>query len=122
LILVDTSIWIDHIRSSNSTLQALLDTQQVWVHPWVTGELACANLANRSAVLYLLKSQPQAAVASEDEVLFFIEKQGMSGKGIGYLDMHLLAAAALGNMKIWTRDKRMGQAAALLGLSASITQ
>ena len=121
MILVDTSIWIDHIRSRNSTLLTLLDTQQVSVHPWVTGELACGNLANRSSVLYLLKSQPQVAVASEDEVLFFIEKHRISGKGIGYLDIHFLAAAALGNSKIWTRDKRLGEVAALLGLNASVT-
>ena len=121
MVLVDTSIWIDHLRSSNNTLLSLLDTQQVSVHPWITGELACGNLANRSTVLYLLKSQPQVVVASEDEVLFFIEKHRISGKGIGYLDMHLLAAAAMSTAKIWTRDKRLGEVAALLGLNASVT-
>jgi predicted nucleic acid-binding protein len=121
LILVDTSIWIDHIRSSNKRLVGLLDAQQVGVHPWVVGELACGNLANRANTLYLLKSLPGVAVASEDEVLFFIDKHGIAGKGIGYLDMHLLAAAALGGSKIWTRDRRLGQVAALLGLNASPT-
>jgi predicted nucleic acid-binding protein len=97
-----------------------MDTVQATVHPWVTGELACRNLANRSSTLYLLKSLPQAAIATEDEVLFLIDKHRISGKGVGYLDMHLLAAAALGNLKIWTRDKRLGEIAALLGLNASI--
>ena len=119
MILVDTSIWIDHIRTPNSRLIGLLDAQQVGVHPWVVGELACGNLANRANTLYLLKSLPQVAVASDDEVLFFIEKHGIAGKGVGYLDMHLLAAAALSILKIWTRDRRLREVAALLGLSAS---
>ncbi len=122
MILVDTSIWIDHLRASDSRLVALLDSQQVSVHPWVTGELACGNLANRSTVLYLLRSQPQARVATEDEVLFFMERHRVFGKGVGYLDMHLLASAALENLKIWTRDKRMGDIAALVGLSATVPQ
>jgi predicted nucleic acid-binding protein len=119
LILVDTSIWIDHIRSSNKRLVGLLDAELVSVHPWVVGELACGNLANRANTLYLLKSLPGVAVASDDEVLFFIDKHGIAGKGAGYLDMHLLAAAALGGLKIWTRDRRLSQVAALLGLNAS---
>jgi hypothetical protein len=119
LILVDTSIWIDHFRSSNSWLVGLLETEQVCMHPWVVGELACGNLANRANMLYLLKSLPQIAVANEDEVLYFIEKHGISGNGVGYLDMHLLAAAALGRLKIWTRDRRLNEVAALLELNAS---
>jgi predicted nucleic acid-binding protein len=100
---------------------ALLDAEQVNVHPWVTGELACGNLADRANTLYLLRALPQVHVASEDEVLFFIDKHRIAGKGIGYLDMHLLAAAALGNLKIWTRDKRLSQIASFLGLNAAIT-
>jgi hypothetical protein len=121
LILVDTSVWIDHIRRPNSRLIELLDAQQVCVHPWVVGELACGNLANRANMLYLLRSQPQIPVASDDEVLFFIEKHGIAGKGIGYIDMHLLAAAALVDVKIWTHDRRLREVAALLGLSAAAT-
>ena len=96
MILVDTSIWIDHIRTPNSRLIGLLDAQQVGVHTWVVGELACGNLAHRANTLYLLRSLPRIAVASDDEVLFFIEKHGIAGKGVGYLDMHLLAAAPAG--------------------------
>src|SRR5579871_240779 len=111
MVLVDTSIWIDHFRSTNRTLESLMDAVQVTVHPWVTGELACGNLGNRSNTLYLLRSLPQALVANEDEVLFFIDKHALSGKGVGYLDMHLLAAAALGNLRIWTRDRRLAETA-----------
>jgi len=121
LILVDTSVWIDHLRSPNSRLIGLLDAELVSVHPWVVGELACGNLASRANTLYLLRSLPRIAVASDDEVLFFIDKHGIAGKGVGYLDMHLLAAAALGTLKIWTRDRRLNEVAALLGLSASAT-
>lgn len=86
------------------------------MHPWVVGELACGNLADRTNTLLLLRSLPQAMVASEDEVLFFIERHGVNGKDIGYLDMHLLAAAALGGLKVWTYDRRLGDVAGLLGL------
>ena len=122
MILVDTSIWIDHLRSPNGRLIGLLDADLVSVHPWVVGELACGNLANRANALYLLRSLPRAAVASDDEVLFFIEKHSIAGKGVGYLDMHLLAAAALGSLKLWTRDRRLNEVASLLGLNASPTR
>jgi hypothetical protein len=121
LILVDTSIWIDHLRAPDSRLIGLLGAELVSVHPWVVGELACGNLADRANTLYLLRSLPQIAVATDHEVLFFIEKHGVAGKGVGYLDMHLLSAAALGNLKIWTRDRRLREVASLLGLSASPT-
>lgn len=118
MILVDSSIWIDHLRASNPKLESLLVARRVTMHPWVVGELACGNLAHREYRLDLLKLMPQATVASDDEVLFFIDKHGIAGKGIGYIDMHLLASAALGSLKIWTRDKRLGEVAELLGLSA----
>ena len=120
MILVDTSIWIDHFRDSDQRLIELLDAELVRMHPWVVGELACGNLANRANTLYLLRSLPRVAVASDDELLFFIEKQGIAGKGVGYLDMHLLAAAALSNLKIWTRDRRLCQVAEPLGLNAQL--
>jgi predicted nucleic acid-binding protein len=119
MILVDTSIWIDHMRAANSRLIELLKADMVSMHPWVVGELACGNLADRANTLYLLRSLPQAKMASEDEVLFFIEQKGIAAKGIGYLDMHLLASAALGNLKLWTRDRRLNEVATLLDLNAS---
>jgi predicted nucleic acid-binding protein len=121
MILVDTSIWVDHIRTPNRRLIELLDAELVSMHPWVVGELACGNLADRANMLYLLRSLPPVAVASDDEVLFFIDKHGIAGKGVGYLDMHLLAAAALASLKLWTRDRRLNEVAALLGLNTSAT-
>jgi predicted nucleic acid-binding protein len=118
MILVDTSIWIEHIRKPNSRLIGLLEAELVSMHPWVVGELACGNLANRANTLYLLGSLPRVAVATDDEVLFFIDKHSISGRGVGYLDMHLLSAAALGNQKIWTRDGRLSEVASSLGLNA----
>ena len=118
MILVDTSVWIDHLRNSNLQLVGLLESEQVKMHPWVVGELACGNLANRRQLLLLLRSIPKSPVASEDEVLFFIEKHGVAGRGIGYLDMHLLAGAAIGSLKLWTRDRRLFEVARQLGLSA----
>ena len=121
MILVDTSIWIDHIRRPNARLISMLKAELVSMHPWVIGELVCGNLADRANVLYLLSSLPRAVIATDDEVLFFIDKHGISGKGIGYLDMHLLAAAALGSLHIWTRDRRLYQVASSLGLDAPAT-
>lgn len=117
MILVDTSVWIDHFRSTNSHLAELLESNLVSVHPWIVGELACGNLADRANVLSLLKTMPQTSVASEDEVLFFIERHLLAGKGIGYIDAHLLAAATLGSARFWTRDKRLLAVAEGLGLA-----
>jgi predicted nucleic acid-binding protein len=121
MILADTSIWVDHIRTSNRHLIGLLEAGLVRMHPWVVGELACGNLADRAQRLYLLRSLPQVQVPSDDEVLFFIEKHSIAGKGVGYIDMHLLAAAALGNLKLWTRDRRLNEVATLLGTNAEPT-
>jgi predicted nucleic acid-binding protein len=116
MILVDTSIWIDHLRSTNPHLVELLNANLAATHPWVIGELACGNLANRATVLGLLQALPQVPRAEEDEVLFFLDKHRLAGKGIGYIDAHLLAAAALGSVRLWTRDKRLIAVAAQLGL------
>ncbi len=108
MILVDTSVWIDHLRAGDDALVALLDGSQVLMHPFVMGELACGNLRNRDEVLGLLRDLPRVTVATEDEVLFFIERQRLMGRGIGYVDAHLLAAVALtGSARLWTRDKRL---------------
>ena len=117
MILVDTSVWIDHFRSSDRPLVQLLEANLVSVHPWIVGELACGNLVDRANVLTLLKTMPQLPVASEDEVLFFIERHLLAGKGIGYIDVHLLAAAAMGSAQLWTRDKRLLAVAEGLGLA-----
>lgn len=107
MILVDTSIWIDHLRSGSPALAALLQNESVCTHDFVIGELACGNLRNRAEVLGLLQSLPRLSAATEDETLFFIGQQQLMGRGIGYIDAHLLAAAVIRNIPIWTKDKRL---------------
>ncbi|MBI3523421.1 MAG: PIN domain-containing protein [Betaproteobacteria bacterium] len=107
MILVDTSIWIDHLHSGSPALAALLQNDLVCTHNFVIGELACGNLRNRAEVLGLLQSLPRLSAATEDEVLFFIEQQRLTGRGIGYIDTHLLAAAAMHDVRLWTRDKHL---------------
>ncbi len=117
MILVDTSLWIDHLRSGNDVLADLLDNSAVLAHPWVTGELALGNLTHRAEILALLRALPQAALAEHDEVLLLIEQQALSGAGIGYVDAQLLAASRLTpDTKLWTTDKRLANIAARLGL------
>jgi predicted nucleic acid-binding protein len=115
MVLVDSSVWIDHIRSSNSHLVSLLKTNSVAVHPLIVGEIACGNLARRAKVLGLLRALPQVAPADEDEVLFFLDRHHLAGKGIGYVDVHLLAAATIASIPLWTTDKRLAAVAAWLG-------
>lgn len=118
MILVDTSVWVDHLRSGDDALAALLNAAGVLMHPFVLGELACGNLRNRQEVLGLLKDLPQATAARDDEVLFFIERRALMGRGIGYVDAHLLAAVSLdGSARLWTRDKRLQAVAQGLGLA-----
>ncbi len=108
MILVDTSVWIDHLRRGNHRLTALLDEAGAWTHPFVIGELACGNLKNRHELLMLLGNLPQVTVATDTEVLFYIEQHQLMGRGIGYIDTHLLAASALaGPIKLWTLDRRL---------------
>jgi hypothetical protein len=108
MILVDTSVWVEHLRFGDRRLAGLLDSAQVLTHPFVVGELACGNLRNRSDVLSLLQRLPQTPAADDAEVLFFIERHRLMGRGIGYIDVHLLAATALADpARLWTRDKRL---------------
>lgn len=117
MILVDTSIWVDHLRSSNTQLKALLSAGQVVIHPFVIGELALGSLQKRDVILQLLSDLPQAITASDSEALSFIKKHKLFGLGIGYIDAHLLASARLNGVKFWTYDKRLNQAAAKLGIA-----
>lgn len=118
MILVDTSVWIDHLRTGEEHLVASLNAGRVLVHPFVIGELACGNLRQRDEVLRLLHGLPQAPVASQDEVLFFIANNALSGRGIGFIDAHLLASTVIeGTSRLWTADKRLRQVAAGLGLA-----
>jgi predicted nucleic acid-binding protein len=114
--LVDTSVWVDHLRRGDAGLVALLERAAVVMHPFVVGELACGNLQDRASILELLQDLPAAAVASSDEALMFIERHGLHGRGIGYVDVHLLASVALmPGARLWTRDARLRKTADLLG-------
>lgn len=111
MILVDTSIWIDHLREGDAALSRLLDGARVLGHPFVLGELALGRLRQRELVLGALAELPQAVLASDDEVLRFINAAGLAGSGIGYVDAHLLAAVRLtAGASLWTRDKRLAAA------------
>ena len=115
MILVDTSVWVDHLRRANLELVDLLERGQVLVHPFVVGEIACGSLSDREATLELLRQLPAEAVADPDEALGFIELRGLHGNGIGYVDLHLLASAALtAGSTLWTRDKRLRETAEAL--------
>ncbi len=118
MILVDTSVWIDHLRVGEDKLVALLNGGRVLTHPFVIGELACGNIHDRADVLKLLKNLPQAPVASQEEMLYFIENNKMMGRGIGFIDAHLMAATAMVDAsRIWTRDKHLERVAADLNLA-----
>jgi predicted nucleic acid-binding protein len=116
MVLVDTSIWVSHLRQGNARLAALLEEGVVCVHPFVVGELACGNLKNRVEILSLLCALPSAEVADHEEILAFIDHKQMMGKGLGYVDVHLLGAAVLSGVSLWTADRRLAEAAAALGI------
>ncbi|MBI5331375.1 MAG: type II toxin-antitoxin system VapC family toxin [Betaproteobacteria bacterium] len=121
MILVDTSVWIDHLRQSDPVLVGLLESGQVLVHPYVVGELALGHLKNRHDVLTNLCNLPAATPATEKEMLGFIEAQALYGLGIGYIDAHLLAAARLTpGTTLWTRDKRLLAVSEQMGLAARL--
>lgn len=118
MILVDTSVWIDHYRESNTELAGLLNDGEVLSHSFVRGELACGNLKDRSETLRLHESLPQSVRVHDDEVISFIEARVLAGRGLGWVDMHLLASTVLTpDARLWTRDGRLGKAARELGVA-----
>ena len=117
MTLVDTSVWVDHLRRGVPRLAALLIEGRVLCHPFVMGELACGHLAHRSRVLQLLGTLPQAPAASHDETLRLLHAHNLQGQGLGWIDMHLLASALIGRCALWTRDKRLAAAAERLGVT-----
>lgn len=121
MILVDTSVWVDHLRSGIPELAARLEGGEVLIHPWVVGELACGNLRDRDRhrVLTLLQGLPMAPNASDSEVLTMLETHQLMGRGIGWIDAHLLASALLSRAALWTRDKRLAGIAKELGTGRS---
>lgn len=120
MILVDTSVWIDHLRQTDSMLFALLERREILAHPFVIGELALGNLRKRDLILGLLRDLPSALVATDEEVHVFIERHALFGLGIGHVDAHLLAGTTLtAAARLWTRDKRLAAAAARVGVAAT---
>jgi hypothetical protein len=111
MVLVDTSVWVSHFRETHDGLVELLNNGDVVCHPFIIGELACGNLKNRASIIALLENLPLAFPAEHDEVLAFIEAHSVMGKGLGYIDVHLLASALLTGVPLWTLDKKLDKAA-----------
>lgn len=123
MILVDTSVWIDHLRGGEPELAALLQDGYVLAHSGVTGELALGHLSQRNEILGLLRNLPQAKAATDREVLTLIDNHQLFGLGIGYIDVHLLAATMLTTgARLWTRDKRLAAVATQRGLASDNDQ
>jgi predicted nucleic acid-binding protein len=119
MVLVDTSIWVDHFRSGNAALENLLNRGLVAVHPFVSGELACGNLRKRREILLLLQALPQAEKVADEEIIFYIENNSLGGKGLGLIDVHLLASAQLSGYLFWTKDRRLHETAKIMNLAYS---
>jgi predicted nucleic acid-binding protein len=117
MILVDTSVWIDHLRRGDDTLAELLEGTEVWCHLFVRGELACGHLQNRREILSLMESLPESPVAGHEEVMTMVESRRLMGRGLGWVDVHLLASAMLAGIPLWTRDRRLASVAEELGLA-----
>ena len=118
MILVDTSVWVDHLRATNERLIGLLEAGMVLTHPFVIGELALGNLSQRETVLNALSDLPRASLATDAEILTFITRHALFGRGVGYVDVHLLAAARLTTgARLWTTDRRLTDAAVQLDLA-----
>ena len=117
MILVDTSVWIDHFHHSEEDLKELLLSNQVCIHPFILGELSCGNISNRQEVLSLLRALRSIGLVLDEEVFILIEKKKLFGKGLGFIDIHLLASALIHHVPIWTRDKSLKRIAGELGIS-----
>lgn len=118
MALVDTSIWVDHLRDGDPALSRMLDDGQVLMHPFIVGELALGGLRQRRQILDWLIGLPTCPVATHDEALGFIDRHALDGAGVGYVDAHLLAAVRLeGTARLWTRDKRLAGVARRLGVA-----
>ncbi|MGB7292175.1 MAG: PIN domain-containing protein [Thermodesulfobacteriota bacterium] len=116
MILVDTSIWIDHFQKGNAHLKELLIDGHVACHPFIIGELACGNLKKRGEIILLLHALPTVTTISNDEALYFIEEKRLMGLGIGIVDVHLLASAIISNTPLWTADRRLREVAQRLDI------
>ena len=120
MVLVDTSVWVSHFREIHTDLVVLLNKGDVACHPFIIGELVCGNLKNRTTVISLLEALPMTFSVEHEEVLAFIEGHDLMGKGLGYIDIHLLASALLSGVSLWTLDKKLEKAA--VGLHCNYRQ
>jgi hypothetical protein len=119
MVLVDTSVWISHLRYVSSSLQKLLDGNKVASHPFIVGELACGNMSKRAEIISLMQSLAMVDVVEQEELLVFIEHHQLMGKGLGFVDVHLRAAAMLAGIPLWTQDKKLKHTCARLNLDLS---
>lgn len=116
MVLVDTSVWIDHFRHTDIYLKELLESGKVCIHPFIIGELACGNLSNRDEILILLRALPVIAPALEEEIFTLIEEKKLYGKGLGFIDVHLLASALIHRVSILSRDRSLNESAEDFGI------
>jgi predicted nucleic acid-binding protein len=116
MVIVDTSIWVDHLYKGNSELEYLLNENKAATHPFIIGELACGAMKNRNLIVSLLIALPTSDSVTQEEFLLFIEKNKLYGRGLGFVDIHILASAAISNYKIFTRDKDLIAASEKLGI------
>ena len=119
MVLVDTSVWIDHFRVTSGSLASLLEMDEVAMHPFVLGELACGNLANRKEIIALLHALPPVRKVEDDELLLFLERRTLMGRGVGLIDVHLLASCHLDGCRLWTKDQRLRTIATEMGIEFS---
>ena len=115
-MLVDTTIWIDHLRRGDTSLAAMLEQEQVCVHPFVIGEVACGHLTDRPDVLGSMQALPMLPIVRHADVMDFVDRHRLMGRGLGWVDMHLLASVSTSGEQLMTRDKRLRAAAEELGL------
>ena len=118
MVLVDTSVWIDHFRRKNGRLGSLLAIEEVAIHPFVLGEIACGQLTNRKEIIALLHALPHASEVGYDEILMFLERHALLGRGVGLIDVHLLGSCHLDGCTLWTKDKRLDAVANEMGIAA----
>ncbi len=116
MVLVDTSVWVRHLRQGEPNLERILNDGEVMCHPFVVGELACGNIRNRTEILSLIQILPRVTEAKHQEVLQFIEQNRLMGNGLGYVDVHLCASAVLTGVPMWTYDRRLDQTNKVLGI------
>jgi predicted nucleic acid-binding protein len=115
MILADTSVWVDHFRAGNRAFAAHAEQGQLLMHPAILGELACGNMRERWQTIGWMRKLPQSRIASDDEVMILLERHKLWGRGIGWTDAHLIASALLSDVPLWTRDRRLAEAAAAGG-------